>query len=136
MSPVTGSQTRWQGRRSPTRRCAADWMETVRGAVPRVSQTARGAPPLRGPPSVSARMRRAPGIHACATASPPRFRGLDHADPTTSLNLLTPAAAISPEGIGESFAGHAEIQRNRQWRLRAATVTPKHAQYQWAVTLR
>jgi hypothetical protein len=51
-------------------------------------------------------------------------------------NLLTPAAAISPEGIGESFAGHAEIQRNPQWLLHAVTVTPKHAQYQWAVTLR
>jgi GntR family transcriptional regulator / MocR family aminotransferase len=74
MSPLTGSQTRWHGRHSLTSRCAADWMDTARGAVPRVSQTARGAPPLRGPPSLSARIRRAPGIHACATGFPSQVR--------------------------------------------------------------
>ena len=45
---------------------------TAPGTVPSVSQTARGAPPRSDPPSAPARMRRAPGIHECATAFPPR----------------------------------------------------------------
>ena len=62
---------RWPGLRRMTMHTPLDWTDTAPGAVPRVSQTARGAPPIRGPPSVSARMRLASGIHACATTLAP-----------------------------------------------------------------
>src|SRR5215472_12223659 len=87
-------------------------MDTARGAVPSVSQTARGAPPLRGPPSVSARMRLAPGIHACATATLPG-KGLD-LGVRDFPHLLTPVAAISPEGVGRQGKIRAENHRNEQ----------------------
>src|SRR5215831_5411318 len=124
MSPVAGSQTRWQGRRSLTSRCAADWMDTARGAVPSVSQTARGAPPLRGPPSVSARMRLAPGIHACATGTLPG-KGLDLGVRDFS-HLLTPVAAISPEGVCRQGKIRAEIHRKTKEARRPAFAGPHH----------
>ena len=56
-SPESGFHTRWQGRPSATRRSAASRADTVIGSACRTSQTARGAPPFRPPPSAAAGSR-------------------------------------------------------------------------------
>src|ERR1700722_14138628 len=57
------------------RRSAAARADTVMGSACSTSQTARGAPPFRAPPSAAARSRSASGIHASVTTILPR--GLD-----------------------------------------------------------
>src|SRR5215468_868868 len=99
-------------------------MDTARGAVPSVSQTAREAPPLRGPPSVSARMRLAPGIHACATGTLPG-KGLD-LRVRDSSHLLTPVAAISPEGVDGPGRIRAESMGINKEARRPAFAGPHH----------
>ena len=71
-SPESGFQTRWQGRPSSMRRSAASRADTVMGSACSTSQTARGAPPFRQPPSAAAGSRSAPGIHASVTTILPR----------------------------------------------------------------
>ena len=56
-SPESGFHTRWQGRPSSMRRSAASLADTVMGSACSTSQTARGAPPFRPPPSAAAGSR-------------------------------------------------------------------------------
>src|SRR5215469_7149115 len=99
-------------------------MDTAHGAVPSVSQTARGAPPLRGPPSVSARMRLAPGIHACATATLPG-KGLDLGVRDFSL-FLTPWLRLVQRELAVLAKIQAEIHGNEQEARRPAFAGPHH----------
>src|ERR1700751_3600202 len=94
-------------------------METARGAVPSVSQTARGAPPRRWPPSVAARMRRASVIHACATGFPSQVRAQSRL-----LSPLTPGKLIRPVAKRLKEAGRPRNRDRPQVKRPDAPLSP------------